>query len=428
MIENLATNEKFAVKAFSKEYLRSQKNGKESFINEIQIMQDITHPNIIDLVEIHESQNSLYLVMELLEGGEIFSLSKGKLDNDSTFAILKGILKALVAMDKQGIMHRDLKPDNIILKKKDVPIVQNTLKLVDFGLATYQNVDEYLFKRCGTPGFVAPEVINAKKAANVHYSTKCDVFSVGIIFFFMLTGKIPYDGKDFEEVLENNKKAVINFDVKELKFVTPVALNLLRSMLELDPVDRLTATQCLQHEYFVNEKRSFIMDDDDDEFDGVNLEDNLRNFREKYKEIGEKVGKKGLTDSIKFNANVGINGNLDTINSTKFAGSKGSNMSKNTDPGKISSFHSTNRKQKQGGAPKEGKVRPSIYRYALMNKNKEVNLQKELEKMVSESMHSYDSRDSADSDSDSDSKSSTGSKDKVVKSNAQGLSRFAGGN
>jgi len=106
-------------------------------------------------------------------------------------------LKALVALDKQGIMHRDLKPDNIILKKKGVRMRDNILKLVDFGLATYQDVDEYLFKRCGTPGFVAPEVINAKRGENVKYSTKCDVFSVGIIFFFMLTGKIPYDGEDF---------------------------------------------------------------------------------------------------------------------------------------------------------------------------------------------------------------------------------------
>jgi calcium-dependent protein kinase len=66
-------------------------------------------------------------------------------------------------------MHRDLKPDNIILKKKDVGIKDNIVKLVDFGLATYQDLEEYLFKRCGTPGFVAPEVINAKKGVNVKY-------------------------------------------------------------------------------------------------------------------------------------------------------------------------------------------------------------------------------------------------------------------
>lgn len=198
-------------------------------------MQAIDHPNIIELVEIHESQNSLYLVMELLEGGEIFSLNKGKLDSETTFRTLKSILKALVVLDQHGIMHRDLKPDNIILKKKDVPIKDNIVKLVDFGLATYQDLEEYLFKRCGTPGFVAPEVINAKKGVNVKYTTKCDVFSVGIIFFFMLTGKIPYDGDDFQEVLENNKKAVIDFTIKELKNVPLVAYSLLQSMLELEP-------------------------------------------------------------------------------------------------------------------------------------------------------------------------------------------------
>jgi calcium-dependent protein kinase len=254
--------------------LKSQNNGKESLVNEIEIMQAVNHQNIIDLVEIHESQNSLYLVMELLEGGEIFSLSKGKLDNESTFQIIKSILKALVVLDKHGIMHRDLKPDNIILKKKNVPIKENILKLVDFGLATYQDVEEYLFKRCGTPGFVAPEVINAKRGANVHYSTKCDVFSVGIIFFFMLTGKIPYDGADFQEVLDNNKKAVIDFNVKELKYITPIALNLLKNMLELDPEDRPTAKEALKHQYFVDKEASMIMDDDDVD-EGIDLSQNL---------------------------------------------------------------------------------------------------------------------------------------------------------
>lgn len=250
LIERNSDGERFAVKAFSKDYLNSQDKGRESLINEIEIMQAVSHPNIIDLVEIHESKNSLYLVMELLEGGEIFSLSKGKLDNESTFSIIKSILKALVILNKHGIMHRDLKPDNIILKRKNVPIKENTLKLVDFGLATYINLDEYLFKRCGTPGFVAPEVINASRHENVHYNTKCDVFSVGIIFFFMLTGKIPYDGKDFQEVLENNKKATINFNIKEMKFITPVANDLLRKMLELNPKDRPSAIECLRHEYF----------------------------------------------------------------------------------------------------------------------------------------------------------------------------------
>lgn len=412
MIERNTDQTKYAVKAFSKEYLKNQKNGKESLINEIHIMQAVEHKHVIELVEIHESMNSLYLVMELLEGGEIFNLNKGKLDNDSTFAIMKSILHALVAMAKMNIMHRDLKPDNIILKHKNVPIPENCLKLVDFGLATYADVDEYLFKRCGTPGFVAPEVINAKKGVNVHYSPKCDVFSVGIIFFFMLTGTIPYDGEDFEEVLENNKKAVINFKIKELKNVTPIALDLLKQMLVLDPDMRPTASECLKHEYFVSQAPSMIFDDEDEEMD---YSANLMAFQGKYKGLK----KEALGDSIHFNANPTINGKLDTIDSTMKFGSKGSNMSKNTDPGKISSFHGGNKSKT--GKKDPNAARPSIYKYALMKGNKGVDIQKELEKMVNASMDSYKSGDSGE-DSDSDSNSGN---DQQFRTTQQGKSRFA---
>lgn len=358
-------------------------------------MQAVNHPNIIDLVEIHESQNSLYLVMELLEGGEIFSLSKGKLDNDSTYSIIKNILKGLVILDKHGIMHRDLKPDNIILKKKGVPITENTLKLVDFGLATYQDVEEYLFKRCGTPGFVAPEVINAKRGANVHYSTKCDVFSVGIIFFFMLTGKIPYDGADFQEVLDNNKKAVINFNVKELKFVTPVAMNLLKNMLELNPEDRPTAKDALKHDYFVNKEAASMILDDDEQDEGIDLSQNLIQFKQKYRD----VKKGGVTDSIHFNANPTMKGNVDTYGSIR-GGSKNSNMS-----GRIDSFNSVNKQAENKNIKKlkgdnAAKKRSSIYKYALMKGGKGVDLQKELEKMVNASMDSYKSEGSEGDDSE----------------------------
>lgn len=132
-------------------------------INEIEIMRELENPYIMKLSEVHESQNSLYLVLEILEGGELFNYiyEKGQLQPNEYYRIMKCLLEALAYMDSKGIMHRDLKPENMILKQKDIQLEKNQLKLVDFGLATKYDINEYLFKRCGTPGFVAPEVINA---------------------------------------------------------------------------------------------------------------------------------------------------------------------------------------------------------------------------------------------------------------------------
>lgn len=92
------------------------------------------------------------------------------------------------------------------------------LKIVDLGLATHCDEPEYLFKRCGTPGFVAPEVVNAPSDENIHYSTKCDVFSAGVIFYLVLAGKTPFPGKTFKTILQNNKECKIKYDIEELKY------------------------------------------------------------------------------------------------------------------------------------------------------------------------------------------------------------------
>lgn len=124
LVENKASKDKFAVKAFSKDYLLGQKKGKESLMNEINIMKELTHENVMRLYEVHESQNSIYLILELLEGGELLdyiSKNKGKMKATEYKHIMKSILKALRYMSSKKIMHRDLKPENMILKNKRRP-------------------------------------------------------------------------------------------------------------------------------------------------------------------------------------------------------------------------------------------------------------------------------------------------------------------
>lgn len=252
LIENRETRAQFAVKAFSKEHLLSQPKGRESLLNEIEIMRRIQHPYLLCLEEVHESQNSVYLVLELLEGGELLTHldSKETLSYRDCWRVMKCILEALAHMADRGIMHRDLKPENIILKEKN-KLETCTLKLVDFGLATRWDAPEYIFKRCGTPGYVAPEVINAPSNENVHYSPKCDVFSAGVILYLMLAERTPFEGRSFHEVLQRNKACRIDFKNPRLRR-NKAALDLLMRMLDSDPDRRVSAREALSHRFFTD--------------------------------------------------------------------------------------------------------------------------------------------------------------------------------
>lgn len=153
-------------------------------LNEVELLRACRHPHILYLEEIHESKNSIYLVMEMLEGGElVHKISEEKmLKQEEIRKIIGNLVSALAYLEEKRIMHRDLKPENLILKnKKD----NTNICIVDFGLGSFIDVDEYIFKRCGTPGFVAPEIANASSNSNIKFDAKCDVFSAGIIFYIL---------------------------------------------------------------------------------------------------------------------------------------------------------------------------------------------------------------------------------------------------
>lgn len=129
--------------------------------------------------------------MDLIQGkslGEILDQQK-MVSPSSRKKIIKGILSALAEMNNQNIVHRDIKPENIMIDSN------GQAKIVDFGLATCTNVTNYLYVRCGTPGFVAPEIIGIRDTDSVKMSTISDVFSAGAIFYQMIFGKALFDGE-----------------------------------------------------------------------------------------------------------------------------------------------------------------------------------------------------------------------------------------
>ena len=118
-------------------------------------------------------------------------------------------------MHGKNIMHRDLKPENLLFRKTgDWDCV-----IADFGLAEFSDEAEYLFVRCGTPGYVAPEVINIKDMTT-KYKPICDIFSLGLIFYLLLIGKSAFPGKTYNEVLSQNRAANVSLSGDDFKHIS----------------------------------------------------------------------------------------------------------------------------------------------------------------------------------------------------------------
>ncbi|KAM3137303.1 hypothetical protein pb186bvf_010673 [Paramecium bursaria] len=233
LAERKQDKKQFAVKTF----MKSQDKYKLSLLNEINVLRVCDHPNIIKLYEIHESQEYIYMIMELLEGGELYEtiIKNGSFQEKIIAKIMFKIFDALEYLHKRQIMHRDLKPENIVLKDQDYDI-----KLVDFGLAAFFNSDQSS-KRCGTPGYVAPEILEDQK-----YDEKVDVFSAGVILYVLLSGTSPFYAENLDDILEKNRECNIDFQIKG---VSKEAKELLQLTLSPDPKQRISATQALNHKF-----------------------------------------------------------------------------------------------------------------------------------------------------------------------------------
>jgi len=140
-------------------------------------------------------------------------------------------------------MHRDLKPENIIFRTN---FEKNDAVIADLGLATRYDLKEYLFVRCGTPGFVAPEVVNIKDL-HTTYDPVCDMYSLGVIFHILLFGKSPFNGKTYNDILSQNRAAEINWTDNMYKKIPDSILTVLKHMLEKDPKKRIRPVDALKH-------------------------------------------------------------------------------------------------------------------------------------------------------------------------------------
>ena len=186
--------------------------GENSIINEINILKSLDHPNIMKVYEYFKKDNYLYIISELLSGGELLDKinDNGYLSEEVSSFIMTQVFSAVDFCHQKGILHRDLKPENILIESEaEAKKEFFTIKIIDFGTSGKLKEDEdELFKfSIGTPLYVAPEILGNEK-----YDTKCDMWSCGVIMYMMLSGKAPFNGENEEEIYQSIKKGKYDFD------------------------------------------------------------------------------------------------------------------------------------------------------------------------------------------------------------------------
>ncbi|CAD8070390.1 unnamed protein product [Paramecium sonneborni] len=244
-------NQNYAIKVFDKSLSEKDPTIKQSIKMEIKIMRQLNHPNIIQYKGVFESNTQIILVQEYLEGGDLKNIvGDEKLNEEKAKQILKSILQGVCYMHNYGIFHRDIKKCNLMLRTANN---FNSLCLIDFGLAEKANDEnKYLYKYCGTPGCVAPEILRKQT-----YGLKVDMYSIGILGYQILFGKDPYQSSSTKETIMKNFLGHIDFlNVPE---ISNNGLCFLKLLLQDDPVNRLSAKQALKHPYLQNEEQRFVV-------------------------------------------------------------------------------------------------------------------------------------------------------------------------
>nr|APD15501.1 CIPK5 [Saccharum hybrid cultivar ROC22] len=245
---NLASSQSVAIKVIDKEKVL-RVGMIDQIKREISVMRLVRHPNVVQLHEVMASKSKIYFAMEYVRGGELFTrVARGRPKEDNARRYFNQLIGAVDFCHSRGVYHRDLKPENLLVDE------HGNLKVSDFGLSALrecQKQDGLLHTTCGTPAYVAPEIINKKG----YDGAKADIWSCGVILFVLLAGYLPFHDANLMEMYRRISRG----DVKYPQWFSSDLRRFMSKLLDPNPNTRITIEKLVEHPWFKKGYKPAVM-------------------------------------------------------------------------------------------------------------------------------------------------------------------------
>ena len=258
---NILTGRIVAIKSFNKKNIINE-SSKKKILYETNLMRGLFHPSVTKILETFESEKYMLIIMEYISGGNLqnFVKKRRKLCEKTAKILFRQIIQGIKYIHSRGIVHRDIKLENILLD------LNNIIKICDFGVGKLIKPNTILKDQCGTPVYMAPEIIKGEG----YHGFPVDIWSAGVALYIMLSGSLPFN-KDKEHNLEY---AILHKNITEITDVSEEANNLLKNILEKDPNKRFTANQILEHSWM----NTNLNDEENNDYDYNNEIKNVNKY------------------------------------------------------------------------------------------------------------------------------------------------------
>ena len=266
---NVLSGRVVAIKSFNKAKLTLNSENMKKILYETNLMQKLNHPNITKILEMFEDDKFIFIIMEYINGGNLFSFVKKrrKLTEKIAKILYKQIILGIKHIHSKNIVHRDIKLENILID------LNNTVKICDFGIGVIlDSENQLLYDQCGTPMYMAPEILLSSKKKG-YKGFPVDIWSSGIALYIMLSGTLPFNIKKDEKSKEKNSEnfgdddinsqsnnnyelqySIVKKNPKHIEKISDEARDLLHGLLNKDPNKRLTIDEILNHPWLKSEE------------------------------------------------------------------------------------------------------------------------------------------------------------------------------